>query len=100
MVAVMRGVDETGKGRVAQLWSDQAWLWARGYQGGGPQAELLRRVAHWLMKEPDLEEEALRDEKRRRAMCERAYALGHHFAADAVAGDHCDLVGGHWREYS
>ncbi len=49
-----------GKGRVAQLLSDQIWLWSRGYEGGGPQAELLRRVAHWLMKEPELEEEDLR----------------------------------------
>ena len=49
-----------GKGRVAQLLSDHVWLWARGFEGGGPQAELLRRVAHWLMKEPDLEEEDLR----------------------------------------
>ncbi len=49
-----------GEGRVAQLLSDHAWLWARGFDGGGPQAELLRRLAHWLMKEPDLEEEALR----------------------------------------
>lgn len=47
------------KGRVALLLSDHAWLWARGYQGGGPQAELLRRLAHWLMKEPDLDEEKL-----------------------------------------
>ncbi|MCA3555077.1 hypothetical protein [Aestuariivirga sp.] len=47
------------KGRVAQLLSDQGWLWARGFEGGGPQTELLRRLAHWLMKEPDLEEEAL-----------------------------------------
>src|SRR5690606_15739558 len=39
--------------------SDQAWLWARGYEGGGPQLELLRRLAHWMMKEPELEEEAL-----------------------------------------
>jgi hypothetical protein len=49
-----------GEGRVAQLLSDHGWLWARGYDGGGPQTELLRRTAHWLMKEPDLEEEALR----------------------------------------
>ena len=49
-----------GKGRVAELLSDQMWLWARGYQGGGPYLDLLRRLAHWLMKEPDLEEEALR----------------------------------------
>ncbi|MEQ8267311.1 MAG: hypothetical protein RH982_08945 [Parvibaculum sp.] len=48
-----------GQGRVAQLLSDQIWLWSRGYEGGGPQAELLRRLAHWLMKEPDLEEENL-----------------------------------------
>lgn len=47
------------EGRVALLASDQAWLWDRGYDGGGPQQELLRRLAHWLMKEPDLEEEAL-----------------------------------------
>jgi hypothetical protein len=48
-----------GEGRVAQLLSDHGWLWARGYDGGGPQIELLRRIAHWLMKEPELEEEAL-----------------------------------------
>ena len=53
-------LDRVGEGRVAQLMSDHAWLWARGYDGGGPQAELMRRVAHWLMKEPELEEEALR----------------------------------------
>jgi hypothetical protein len=49
-----------GEGRVALLLSDQIWLWARGYEGGGPHLDLLRRVSHWLMKEPDLEEEALR----------------------------------------
>ena len=49
-----------GEGRTAQLLSDQSWLWARGYDGGGPQTELLRRLAHWLMKEPDLEEETLK----------------------------------------
>ncbi len=48
------------KGRVALLLSDHAWLWARGYQDGGPYLDLLRRLAHWLMKEPALEEEALR----------------------------------------
>jgi hypothetical protein len=49
-----------GKGRVALLLSDQIWLWARGYEGGGPHLDLLRRLSHWLMKQPDLEEEALR----------------------------------------
>ncbi len=52
-------LDRVGRGRVALLLSDQIWLWSRGHQGGGPQAELLRRVAHWLMKEPELEENAL-----------------------------------------
>ncbi len=52
-------LDRVGEGRVALLGSDQAWLWARGFEGGGPQLELLRRLAHWMMKEPDLEEEAL-----------------------------------------
>lgn len=52
-------LDHAGKGRVAELLSDQTWLWARGFEGGGPQAELLRRLAHWLMKEPELEEERL-----------------------------------------
>lgn len=49
-----------GKGRVGLLLTDQMWLWARGFEGGGPHLELLRRLAHWLMKEPELEEEALR----------------------------------------
>jgi hypothetical protein len=64
---VMEGVDDrpllvldrVGEGRVALLASDHAWLWNRGYEGGGPQLELLRRLAHWMMKEPELEEEAL-----------------------------------------
>ena len=53
-------LDRVGEGRVAQMMSDHLWLWNRGIDGGGPQPELVRRVAHWLMKEPDLEEEALR----------------------------------------
>ena len=52
-------LDRVGEGRVALLASDHAWLWGRGYEGGGPQLELLRRLAHWMMKEPELEEEAL-----------------------------------------
>jgi hypothetical protein len=49
-----------GEGRVAMLLSDHIWLWARGFEGGGPHIDLLRRMSHWLMKQPDLEEEALR----------------------------------------
>ena len=52
-------LDHVERGRTAMLLSDQIWLWSRGEGGGGPQAELLRRVAHWLMKEPQLEEEQL-----------------------------------------
>lgn len=53
-------LSRVGKGRVGLLLSDQMWLWARDYDGGGPYLDLLRRLAHWLMKEPELEEEALR----------------------------------------
>ena len=51
--------EAAGEGRVAQLLSDHAWLWARGFEGGGPQSLLLRRLVHWLMREPELEEEQL-----------------------------------------
>ena len=47
------------EGRIALLLSDHIWLWARGFQGGGPHLDLLRKLSHWLMKEPDLEEERL-----------------------------------------
>ncbi len=65
---LMSGPDNTpllilsrrGKGRVATFLSDHVWLWARGYEGGGPHSDLLRRLSHWLMKEPDLEEEYLK----------------------------------------
>lgn len=53
---MMERVDE---GRVALIASDHLWLWARGFENGGPQAELMRRIAHWLMKEPELDEEGL-----------------------------------------
>ena len=66
--SVMQGPDgkpllvlaRDGEGRVALLLSDHIWLWARGYEGGGPHLDLLRRLSHWLMKQPELEEEALR----------------------------------------
>ena len=69
---VMRGaedrplllLDRRGEGRVGMLLSDQGWLWARGFEGGGPHVQLYRRLAHWLMKEPELEEERLTAEGR------------------------------------
>lgn len=65
--AVMKGpddrplllLDRKGEGRVGMFLSDQGWLWARGFEGGGPHVALYRRIAHWLMKEPELEEERL-----------------------------------------
>ena len=71
-----------GEGRVALLLSDHAWLWARQFRGGGPHLDLLRRTGHWLMKEPALEEEALRAKAERgtliierQSMAERVEAV-------------------------
>lgn len=69
-----------GEGRVALMLSDHIWLWARGYEGGGPHLDLLRRLSHWLMKQPDLEEEALRLIVRGRDMTVQRQTM-----ADAVA---------------
>jgi hypothetical protein len=65
-----------GKGRVALLLTDQSWLWARGFEGGGPYVDLMRRMAHWLMKEPELEEEALRGAARGREIAIERQTLG------------------------
>jgi hypothetical protein len=76
------------KGRVGLLLSDQMWLWARGYDGGGPYLDLLRRLAHWLMKEPDLEEEALRaSAKGREITVERQSVSGEAREINLVAPD-------------
>jgi hypothetical protein len=69
-----------GEGRVALLLSDHIWLWARGYEGGGPHLDLLRRLSHWLMKQPDLEEEALRLAARGREL-----AIERQSMADSIA---------------
>jgi hypothetical protein len=65
-----------GEGRVALLLSDHIWLWARGYEGGGPHIDLLRRLSHWLMKQPDLEEEALRLMVRGRDLTVQRQSMG------------------------
>ncbi len=87
-------LDRVGKGRVAQLMSDHMWLWARGFEGGGPQAEMLRRIAHWLMKEPELEESGLGAEVRgdrlhvvRRSLVPGAGKVG----VDAPSGEHREI---------
>jgi hypothetical protein len=95
-VTVMTGADgkpllvlsRVDKGRVGLLLSDQMWLWARGYDGGGPYVDLLRRLAHWLMKEPDLEEEALRaSAKGREVTVERQSVSGEARDINLVAPD-------------
>ena len=95
-VTVMSGADDkpllvlsrVDKGRVGLLLSDQMWLWARGYDGGGPYLDLLRRLAHWLMKEPDLEEEALRaSAKGREVTVERQSVSGEARDINLVAPD-------------
>ncbi len=54
---------QAGKGRVGLLLSDQLWLWTRngpsGGTQGGPALPLLRRIVHWLLREPALEAESL-----------------------------------------
>ncbi|MEZ5788015.1 MAG: hypothetical protein R3D62_16435 [Xanthobacteraceae bacterium] len=65
-----------GEGRVALLLSDHIWLWARGFEGGGPHIDLLRRLSHWLMKQPDLEEEALRLSARGRDLVVQRQTMG------------------------
>lgn len=82
-----------GEGRVAMMLSDHAWLWARGYEGGGPHGPLLRRLVHWLMKEPDLEEEALRASARDGTLTIERQTL-----ADEVAPVAVDLPDGSTRE--
>ena len=95
-ITVMSGPDNNpllvlsrvDKGRVGLLLSDQMWLWARGYDGGGPYLDLLRRTAHWLMKEPDLEEEALRaSAKGREVTVERQSVSGKALDTYLVAPD-------------
>jgi len=71
-------LNRVGKGRVAMLLSDQGWLWARGFEGGGPSVSLYRRTAHWLMQEPALEEEALTAHARGRTL---------EIARQTIAGD-------------
>ncbi len=69
-------LNRVGKGRVGMFLSDQGWLWARGFEGGGPYASLYRRIAHWLMQEPELEEEALTASGNGRTLSIRRQTMG------------------------
>ena len=77
-------LDRVKEGRVGLLLSDHVWLWARGFDGGGPHAEMLRRIAHWLMKEPELEEEALSLSEDNGALVVRRRTVGDEAAPIAV----------------
>lgn len=77
-------LDRVGKGRVGMFLSDQGWLWARGFEGGGPYASLYRRIAHWLMQEPELEEEALTASGNGRALSIRRQTMGDNPGSAAV----------------
>ncbi|NSX54858.1 hypothetical protein [Parasulfitobacter algicola] len=79
-------LDRVDEGRVALMASDHAWLWSRGYEGGGPQLELLRRLAHWLMKEPELEEEALWAEANGQTMTVIRRTLGESVGTVTITG--------------
>ena len=91
---VMSGPDEKpllilsreNKGRVALLLSDHVWLWAREFRGGGPHLDLLRRLGHWLMKEPDLEEEALRATAKGAVVTIERQTLADHTAPVTLTG--------------
>ncbi len=82
--AIMEGADgkpllvlsRHEEGRVALLLSDHIWLWARGYEGGGPHLDLLRKLTHWLLKQPDLDEEALRLRARGRELVVERQTMG------------------------
>lgn len=74
------------KGRVALFLSDHEWLWARGFRNGGPYLDLLRRLSHWLMKEPELEEEALRASARNGTIEVERQTLGDSPAPVTISG--------------
>ncbi len=85
-------LDRVGEGRVALLASDHAWLWGRGFEGGGPQLELLRRLAHWMMKEPELEEEALTATAEGQTMTITRRTLGNGARSVEVTGPDGEVV--------
>lgn len=53
-------IDEVDKGRTAIVASDNLWMWSKGGQAAGPYNDLLRNLSHWLMREPELEEDYLK----------------------------------------
>ncbi len=52
-------INEVSQGRVAQILSDQSWVWNKDRENKGPLVELLRNTIHWLLKTPELQENYL-----------------------------------------
>ena len=52
-------ISEVSQGRVAQILSDQSWVWKKDRKNKGPIVELLRNTIHWLLKTPELQENYL-----------------------------------------
>ena len=54
-------IKKVNKGRIAQIYSKNIWLWTKtGNDDGGPYNKLIKNLAHWLMKEPSLEDSKLK----------------------------------------
>ena len=53
-------INRINNGRIAQIYSHNLWLWTKtNNNNGGPYNLLIKNLAHWLMKEPTLEENKL-----------------------------------------
>ncbi len=68
--------DKVGEGRVAVLTSDNIWLWSKFFDTNIVYTDLLRNLAHWLMKEPELEEGFIKTEMQGDRMKVSQRALG------------------------
>ncbi|MEL6829737.1 MAG: hypothetical protein AAFO63_06330, partial [Pseudomonadota bacterium] len=96
--APLLAVDRVGDGRVGQLMSDQIWLWARGYDGGGPFDDLIRRLVHWLMKEPELDERQLQLEARGDTIAARLRTLSERAAPLTLETPSGSFLEPQWQE--
>lgn len=53
-------IKKIDKGRISQIYSHNIWIWKNNILNPGPYRELIKNLAHWLMKEPELEEDELK----------------------------------------
>ncbi len=52
-------INEVSDGRIAQILSDQGWVWKKDRENKGPLLKLLRNIIHWLLKTPEFQENYL-----------------------------------------